>query len=69
MTKHERRTPVETTGADDDEPADRYSHAWDFMAKASIDELTGRKLTDENGIFDCDAAEDTLADCQGRRSD
>ena len=29
----------------------------------------GRKLTDENGIFDRDAAEDILADCQRGKSD
>ena len=30
-----------------------------------MDELTGNWLTDENGIFDKDAAEDTSADCFG----
>ena len=30
-----------------------------------MDELTGNWLTDENGIFDNDAAKDTWADCPG----
>ena len=45
--------------ADDDEPADKYWRVEDFVAKASMDDLTGKWLTDENGIFDHDAAEDT----------
>ena len=60
-----KRALVETTDADDDEPAEKYWRAEDFVAKASMDELTGRWLADEIGIFDRDAAEDTWADCQG----
>ena len=30
-----------------------------------MDELSGRWLTDESGIFDHDAAEDTWGDCRG----
>ena len=61
-----KRTLVETTSTDDEEPADKYWRAADFVAKASMDELTGRWLTNENGIFDHDAAEDTWADCLGQ---
>ena len=60
-----KRTLVETTGSDDDGPAGKYWSAEDVVAKASMDELTGSWLTDENGIFDHDAAEDTWADCLG----
>ena len=35
------------------------------LSKSSMDELTGNWLTDENGIFDNDAAEDTWPDCLG----
>ena len=63
-----KRTLVETT-ADDDEPAEKYWRAEDFEAKASMDELTGNILTDEDGIFDNDAAEDTWADCAGAGGD
>ena len=54
-----KRTLVETTGDDDDELAEKYWPAEDFVAKASTDELAGNWLTDEKGIFDNDAAEDT----------
>ena len=53
----------ETTGDDDDEPSEKYWRVEDFVPKASMDELTGNWLTDENGIFDNDAAEDTWAAC------
>ena len=43
----------------------KYWRAEDFVAQASMDELTGNWLTDENEIFDNDAAEDTWADCSG----
>ena len=56
---------MEPTGDDDDEPAKKHWRAEDFVAKASMDELTGNWLTDENGIFDNDAAEDTWTDCLG----
>ena len=56
---------METTGDDDDEPAKKYWRAEDFVAQASMDELTGNWLTDENEVFDNDAAEDTWADCLG----
>ena len=56
-----KRTLVETR-ADDDEPAEKYWRAEDFVAKASMYELTGNFLTDEDGIFDKDAAEDTWAE-------
>ena len=46
-------------------PAEEYWRAEDFEAKASMNDLTGNWLTDENGIFDIDAAEDTWADCRG----
>ena len=62
-----KRMLVETTGDDDDEPAEKYWRAEDFVAKASMEELTRNWLTDENGIFDNDAAEDTWADCLGGR--
>ena len=58
-------TLVETTCDDDDELAEKYRRAEDFVATASMDELTGNWLTDENGIFDNGAAEDTWADCLG----
>ena len=48
-----------TTGDDDDEPGEKYWQAEDFLAKASMNELTGNWLTDENGILDEDAAGDT----------
>ena len=54
-----QRTLVETTGDDDDEPADKYWRAEDFVAKASMDELTGNWLTDETRTFDNDAASST----------
>ena len=60
-----KRTLVETTDDDDDELAEKYWRAEDVVAKASMDELTGNWLTDENGIFDNDAAEDIWADCPG----
>ena len=56
-----KRTLVETTGADDDETAEKYLRAEDFVAEASMDELTGRRIIDENGIFDHDASEETWA--------
>ena len=52
---------METAGDDDDEPAEKYWRAEDFVAKASMDELTGNWLTDENGTFD----NDTWADFPG----
>ena len=60
-----KRALVETTGDGDDEPAEKYWRAKDFVAKASMDELTGNWLTDENGILDEDAAGDTWTDCLG----
>ena len=60
---------VDTTGSDDDEPAEKYWRAEDIVAKASMDELTGRWLTDENRIFDHDVAEDTWADCREASGD
>ena len=57
-----KRTLVETTGDDDDELAEKYWRVEDSVAKASMDELSGNWLTDENGFFDNDAAEDTWAD-------
>ena len=56
---------VEPTEDDDDEPAEKYWRAEDFVAKASMDELTGTWITDENGILDEDAAGDTWTDCLG----
>ena len=41
----------------------RYWRAEDFVAKASMDELTRNWFTDESGIFDEDAAGDTWTDC------
>ena len=61
-----KRTLVETTSTDDDEPAEKYWRDEDFAAKASMDELTGSWLADEHGIFDHDVAEDTWAACQGQ---
>ena len=55
-----KRTLLETTGDDDDEPAEKYWRAEDF-----VDELTGNWLIDENEIFDNNAAEDTWADRLG----
>ena len=43
-----KRTLVETTGSDDDEPAEKYWRAEDFVAKASMDELAGSWLNDED---------------------
>ena len=60
---------VDTTGSDDDEPAEKYWRAEDIVAKASMDELTGRWFTDENRIFDHDVAEDTWADCREASGD
>ena len=37
-----KRTLVETTGSDDDERAETYWRAEDFVAKASMDAVTGR---------------------------
>ena len=58
-----KRALVEPTEDDDDEPAEKYWRAEDFVAKASMDELTGTWITDENGILDEDAAGDTWSDC------
>ena len=58
-----KRALVETTGDDDEEPAEKYWRGEDFVAKASMDELTGNWLTGENGILDEDAAGDTWTDC------
>ena len=63
--KTPKRTLVETTGEDDDEPAEKYWRAGDFVAKASMDELNGNWLAHENEIFNNDAAEDTWTDCLG----
>ena len=60
-----KRALVEPTEDDDDEPAENYWRAEDFVAKASMDELTGTWITYENGILDEDAAEDTWTDCLG----
>ena len=43
-----KRTLVETTGSDDDEPAEKYWRAEDFVAKASMDKLADSWLTDED---------------------
>ena len=56
---------MKTTGADEDEPTKKYWRAEDSVANASMDELTGSWLTDDDGIFDHDAAVDTWADCLG----
>ena len=56
---------METTGDDDDEPAEKRWRADDFVAKASMDVLTGTWITDENGILDENAAGDTWTDCLG----
>ena len=63
------RALVESTEDDDDEPAEKYWRAEDFVAKASMDELTGTWITDENGILDEDAAGDTWTDCLGAGGD
>ena len=60
-----KRAVVEPTDDDDDEPAEKYWRAEDFVAKASMDELTGTWITDEKGILDEDAAGDTWTDCLG----
>ena len=60
-----KRALVEPTEDDDDEPAEKYWRAEDFVAKASMDELTGTWTTDDNGILDEDAAGDTWTDCLG----
>ena len=59
-----KRALVEPT-EDDDEHAEKFWRAEDFVAKASTDELTGTWITDENGILDEDAAGDTWTDCLG----
>ena len=58
-----KRALMGTTGDDDDEPGETYWRAEDCLAKASMNELTGNWLTDENGILDEDAAGDTWTDC------
>ena len=50
---------------DDDEPAEKYWRAEDFVEKASMDELTGTWITEENGILEEDAAGDTWTGCLG----
>ena len=62
-----KRALVEPTEDDDDEPAEKYWRAEDFVAKASMDEFTGTWITDENGTLDEDAARDTWTDCLGGR--
>ena len=59
-----KRALVERT-EDDDEPAEKYWRAEDFVEKASMDELTGTCITEENGILDEDAAGDTWTGCLG----
>ena len=53
---------------DDDEPAEKYWRAEDFVAKASMDELTGTWITDENEILDEDAAGDTWTERRARQT-
>ena len=60
-----KRAPVEKTEDDDGVPAEKYWGAEDFVAKASMDELTGTWITDENKILDEDAAGGTWTDCLG----
>ena len=60
-----KRVLVETTGDDDDESAEKYWRAGDFVVTASMDELTGNWLTDEDGILGEDAAGDAWKDCLG----
>ena len=43
-----KRVLVETTGDDDDESAEKDWRAEDFVVTASMDELTGNWLTDED---------------------
>ena len=63
-----KRALVEPTEDDDDEPAKKHWRAEDFVAKASMAELTGTWITDENRILDEDAAGDTWTDCLGQAS-
>ena len=52
------------TDSADDALAEKYGRANDAVAKASMDELTGSWLVNENGEIDEDAATGTLmADC------
>ena len=60
-----KRALVEPTEDDDDEPAEKHWRAEDFVAKASMDELSGTWITDENGILDEEAAGDTWTDYLG----
>ena len=52
----------EPTEDDDDEPAEKHWRTEDFVVKASMDEMTGTRITDESGILDEDAAGDTWTD-------
>ena len=65
MQKHVRRRWWNRQVETDDEPGEKYWRAEDFVAKASMDELTGSWLRDESGIFDHDAAEDTWVNFLG----
>ena len=61
-----KRALVETPDSGDDAPAEKSWRADDFVEKASMDELTGNWLVDENGEIDKDAATDTWTiDCLG----
>ena len=60
-----KRALVEKTEDDDGVPAEKCWGAEDFVAKASMDELTGTWITDENKILDEDAAGGTWTDCLG----
>ena len=53
-----KRALVETTDSGDVAPAEKSWRADDFVEKASMDELTGNWLVDENGEIDKDAATD-----------
>ena len=64
-----KRALVEPTEDDDDEPAEKLWRAEDFVAKASMDELIGTWITDENEILDENAAGDTWTDCLGAGSE
>ena len=59
-----KRALLETMDSGDGALADKYGRADDIVAKASMDELTGSWLVNENGEIDEDTATGTLmADC------
>ena len=60
-----KRVLAEPTEDDDDEPAEKCLRAEDFVAKASMGEVTGTWITDESGTLNEDAAGDTWNDCLG----